>query len=750
MEYNKNFFDPETIPDYALQPAKPAEEFDAAAYDHLYRALSGEKEDLPAEPEALEDVVLVHGPAPFEMTATAEPVDFPAAKQVGSPTGPESMDPAMGAAETAAAAEPFPSILEAAALDSLPAASASTAPGAETEALPVMEASVQPAVEASVQRAAPSAFDGTAESVFDASAEPAALLSAGTAKPLPKPPALPVFTRKADLEKVRKNIVPVPAPVSATMNTKSPVQIASAANSQTEKILNITDLAKHKPITLHIEEDVLIPDVKPDMKSLLCSEGRCRLAEYGVSAGLSGIETLRITGDLTAQTLYLPESGERRKTPVSLETRIPFREDIPVNASGNSFVALDARIESIGVERINERKFRIKADIGICPREYRSRELRMFNGMEGEPVECRRDSIKLMDVAFRKTETIELSEELKLKEGMPDIDKILCCNARVVENHRQINREKAVVNAAVFLNILYEDQEPVLYQGKTDFTQFIKVDDDNAFTMPLTGSRAAFRISNLSIQPKKDERGDCRIFDINMDVDTTIEYYREIEESAVTDLYHLEKEARYATEALEAKCFYGNSLSEATAREIINIPEQFGGSSRVAYLSGAPEVKRSFAEQGKCIVEGVIPVTLLCLSGEEGGEAFCLKHTLDFRSAMEFPGADPGMEPDTEVSLKELWFDPINSRQIEVNAGIAVSTNLFGQNRFELIQSVSLAEPGQPAGKQPGIIVYVASKGDSAWKVAKRYRTPVQKIKNANDLTEDGEIQAGTKLLIIK
>ena len=40
MEYKNDLFGTENIPDFAMQPAKPAEEFDPTVYDKLYEAMT--------------------------------------------------------------------------------------------------------------------------------------------------------------------------------------------------------------------------------------------------------------------------------------------------------------------------------------------------------------------------------------------------------------------------------------------------------------------------------------------------------------------------------------------------------------------------------------------------------------------------------------------------------------------------------------------------------------------------------------
>ena len=49
----------------------------------------------------------------------------------------------------------------------------------------------------------------------------------------------------------------------------------------------------------------------------------------------------------------------------------------------------------------------------------------------------------------------------------------------------------------------------------------------------------------------------------------------------------------------------------------------------------------------------------------------------------------------------------------------------------------------------PGIVGYVVQPGDSLWKIAKRFHTTVDNVKEINGLTGD-ETAAGEKLVLIK
>lgn len=647
MEYKKDLFGTENIPDFAMQPAKPAEEFDPTVYDKLYEAMTKPVDKSPEEEE-----ITVSTYVEDEPVSTLEP---------------------------------------------------------ETEP----------------------------ESVFET--EDVVLVSSDSVEDVEEEEVEPVYVEEQEV--VKDEVAPVMAAKAPTL------KIMPAGDDMISSALNYTEFRKLPETIVHIEEDVLVPDVKPDLERILCVEGKCRLSERDILIGSSGTQSVRIAGDLTVQTLY-SSIGDGDKI-ISIETRLPFREDAPVSVQSNSNLFLTPTIVALDHEKINERKFRIKASVKVDPREYRTKEASILTGFKDDNVEILEDTIRLTDVAFRKTDTIQIEEDLKLKEGASDIDKILCYSVKVVEDHKQIDSEKAVISANVYCNIMYQGEKPEYYQGKTEFTQFIKLDEGNIFNRPLTGGRATFQVTDVSILPKKDDKGDSRLFALNMDVDTTLEYYRELEEPVVKDLYHYSKEVSYDTEALDYMDFSGNSTSEATVREIVNIPDRYGTDSKVVYLSGNPIIRKETAEQGKCVVEGVVPVNVVCLAGEED-LPFSLHEELEFRASIDIPGCRFGMVTDSEAVLKELWYDQINSRQIEINAIVEVASNVFDKGKHELIQNVSFIETDEDFEDKPAIIVYISKDGDDSWKIAKKYKTSIEQIKEVNGLLEDSKIKEGTKLLIIR
>lgn len=201
---------------------------------------------------------------------------------------------------------------------------------------------------------------------------------------------------------------------------------------------------------------------------------------------------------------------------------------------------------------------------------------------------------------------------------------------------------------------------------------------------------------------------------------------------------------------LEAMSLGGSGMAEAAVREIINIPEKYGDIKRVIYIYGDIKNCKSTLEQNRNAVEGTVDITLLCLPEDETKAAFKLSKEIGFKGSMEIPQGRKNMKANSEAAIKELWFDKINAKQIEVNANLSLCSSVYCQEKYQVIQNVCFVENDREQSVRPGMVVYITKEGDSLWDIAKNYRTTMKMITEINGLEEEQEIKSGMKLLIVK
>lgn len=777
MTFKKDPFEFEEIPDYALQPAKEADEynfhyvprgatgrFDPAAYekvlhDSVMQAAESEEQsemlDIQADDASSgfgEPAEGVFAPAQEEAPLAAY-ADSIRAEEMDSAEAEEVKADFVEAEDADADLTE-----EAEAVNAAPEEEAEEV-GADLEEAEEVSAELEAAEEASTSTDLEAAEEASAE--LEAAEEVIAELAATEESKTDFAAAAPVFSKSSTLRPSFQ-----PAFVPKTVPPKIVPTIGSPMNSK----LKLVDMRKKDPVRMTIEEDILVPDVKPDLARILAMDGKIKLSEREIHTAQADGDRIRISGDLILQTLYVPEHMVDGEPIVAIESRIPFKNDMEMKAAPHSDLAITPNIESIDFTIVNERKFRVRAAAVFGVKEYSNVDVEVFEGVRDEEVQMLKEKINLTDVALRKTEAFEIKDDFVLKENMPEILKVLKYDATVVENHKQVTKEKAVINASVYCNVMYlgaeEDSEaskaedtaaepergavPVLYQGKTEFTQFIRLDGDyNPGDQNPAGSKVNFNVTSLNLTAKEDGNGKKNLFGLDMNVDTGLELYKTLEKEVVTDVYHHKKDVQLETDEIGAMALSGSGVAEISAREIVNIPERYGNVDKVVFLSGNVGEKRSFIDQSKSVVEGTITVNLICTSADNKKAAFNVTQDIPFRSAMEIPGITPEMTADHDIVLKELWFDKINNKQIEVNAGILVNTAVSSQQKHQLVKNISLMERPEDDSPLPGIVLYIARPGDTIWKIAKKYRTPIDEIKKVNEIELGKEIKPGTKLLIV-
>ncbi len=540
----------------------------------------------------------------------------------------------------------------------------------------------------------------------------------------------------------------------------SPIKIIPMTGSVITSALNVMDV-KDKPKTrIYIEEDLLVPDIKPDLSEILSMDGKIKLAEREMKLGQNGAETIKIMGDLVVQTLYIPETGSDKEPMISIESRIPFKSDYNVGAAPNSQVLMLPEIETLEFTRINERKFKIKATVILFAKEYQDLQVSIFEGIRDEEVQMLKEKINVTNVAIKVTEDIEVREELTIKDSQPYIGKILKYDINLIENHKQILKEKAVINGSLHCNILYlgcideahPEPEPTLYQGKTEFTHFIKLNQNEDECEMPAGGKASFYLKSFSLTIKESESEEefQNTFIIEADIDTTVEAYRNVEKEVVTDIYHSRKDTNYDTEELCLRSLSGGGASEQTIREIITIPERYGTMDKVSFIT--PNLKESTCtiDEGRIIIEGFLNTKIICMPFEETSNPFSFDHQIPFRSVMDIPGISGNMNSENTLTLKDIWFDKINDKQIELNAGIAISAATSYEEKYRIVKNVSFIEGIENKNYLPALVLYITKSGDNIWKIAKKFRTTIDAIKRLNDLDYATKLTPGTKLLIEK
>ncbi len=538
------------------------------------------------------------------------------------------------------------------------------------------------------------------------------------------------------------------------------------------KTIDFTEIYNEKPVRIYLEEDILVPDIKPDLASILSMSGVISTGEREIKTGMNSEHAVSVSGDIDLKTIYMPEK-KCDEPVISVQSRIPFRAEKSVEIPAFTRLSVMPVIEKIEYSVINERKFRAKITVLLSMREYIKKSLDIFEGISGEEIQLLKEKMTVTDVAAHKNDTMEISESIVLKEALPEPLQILRYDIRAVENNKQITAERAVIGGSIYYSILYlaerEDGDgmaPFMCQGRTDFTQFISLNGAG----DCSGSRVRFDDSDITVKISsgtyenslldedyekaymdsdfKAEQG-RHAFVLEGNLSTTVDVYRNLENEIAADVYHNEKELVFENDEFTCGALEGSSAAEMSIREIVNAPAEYGDIDRIIFVSGKLTDMEASAEYGKQTVSGNLEAEVLLLSTDENIKPFKMQQTIPFRTAMDIAGAKPGMTAECDMHIRELRCDKIGSRQIEITAGIFASGMVYSRETKALIKNPAFLAKEESSERKPQIVIYITKRDDSLWSIAKSFRTTTEKLEKINSLGEGSKIKEGMRLLVI-
>ena len=345
-----------------------------------------------------------------------------------------------------------------------------------------------------------------------------------------------------------------------------------------------TGITEKPKTVITIEEDILVPDTKPDLREILLIDGTAGLTSREIDCINKTDDYINLSGEIELQTLYVPENRQTAGPVIAIQTRVPFKERWHTDIAPGATLIMDSRAEKIEYMVINERKYRVKISLAVMAKECVDSKVDIFEGINGEEIEMLKDRVKITSVSLRKKDAMSISEDLEIKEDA-NPEGILKQDISVAENYKQVTAEKVVINGFIFVNLLYtvtgDNPCESIRQAQTrvEFTQFIPVKQDGGNAI------VSFDGSGLKVKLMHDEE-QGEIFRLEGEIITYLELYTGTEKEIIVDAYHKEKDFICDFREEKSRIPIASSAGESSVREIISPEAAYGEVERILYTTG--------------------------------------------------------------------------------------------------------------------------------------------------------------------
>ena len=513
--------------------------------------------------------------------------------------------------------------------------------------------------------------------------------------------------------------------------------------------VQVTNISEKPKTVITIEEDILVPDTKPDLREILLIDGSALLSSHEIDRINKTDDYIGLSGEVELKTLYVPENRQAAGPVIAVQTRVPFKERWHTDIAPGATLIMDCRAEKIEYMVINERKYRVKISLSIAARECIDRKVDIFEGLSGEDLQMLKERAEITSISLRKKDTLTISENLEIKEE-GNFESILKQDISVAENYKQITAEKIVINGFIYVNLLYtvtgESTCDSIRQAqeRVEFTQFIPIKQQAEGVGSICFDSSGLRVKLV----QDEEQGE--VFRLEGEIITFAELYTVTERDIIVDGYHREKDFICDFTEERSRVPVATSTGEASVREIISPDAAYGEVEKILYTTGEIVESESRGEQGKVITEGTLQAKMICVSlrNEEEPQIFSIRQGVPFRVVTTVPQMTGGEIISAKTQVRDIWAEKINGKQLEFNATVMVGAEIMREVAFKVLTNPAFEESTSKETMAP-MVVYVAGKDDTLWSIAKKFKTSADSVSKLNELEDEGIVQ-GRKLLIIR
>ena len=493
-----------------------------------------------------------------------------------------------------------------------------------------------------------------------------------------------------------------------------------------------------------VENDIIVPDVKPDIARILLLDG-----DAFINGAEAASDELIINGTIRYKILYVSDDPDQPVKSINTTSDFTYPMNIP-NVRQGMNCRVKCGIEHMEYEILNSRKINVKTIVSLYGRAANRLEQYITREFEGlEDIQILRNSVFINSYAGDSETTCTVSETLELPAGKPAIREILRNDVKITGKEFKPGDGKIVANGEINVSTLYigdDETHSIQYmEHEIPFSHLIDLPDVNE----NSSCNMEFEIGELSFEPEEDADGELRMMKGEIMLNVYAEAFGSREIELVEDAYSPNTGINLEKEELRMEELAAESKSQATIKETINIQEDSPEISEVFNVLGRVSLSGSEIMDDRVSVEGAVECDILYLANNEEQPIFCITREIPFKQVFEMKGVKPSMRLDLDTDIEQCSYSMLSAREVEVRFVVGLAGRAVSQVAIPVIVKAD-EQPfdDKRLESRPSITIYFTQPGDTLWRIAKKYSTTVNEVKKNNDIDDSGIIEAGSQILI--
>lgn len=513
-----------------------------------------------------------------------------------------------------------------------------------------------------------------------------------------------------------------------------------------KKPITLDEMARKESVQVIKERDLIVPDGKPDLQSVVQLDGDICIDQIDVSQ-----DRVMYRGRINVCILY--RSIGNQKCMHTMKGSIPIEDFIILDGiNKDQRVDFNYEIEHMSHNILNERKINVKAIMQISVEATGCKETTIITDIQADSViETKEEEIQIVSLCHEKEDKIIVKEDLIIASSKPCVGEILKSCLKIQDE--QVKRTDSEIK----------------YNGMLEAITMYKVAGDEdiqivTHRVPFEGSIESPQEDNemywdckLSVDPSymqlaPDYDGEDRIIECEFIVTAKYCTYNKSTYDTVSDIYCPGKKIKTKEKVLEYMNLKDKVEMAIPRKEAVEFEEDFPEGAEVFNAEVKSTIEDKILKGDRLTLRGMLEIKILLLcKSEEANKLETIMKVVPFTQELEVADIKGKALISPCVDVKDINVYAQTKREVVLEYILDYMAQVFEQSTLNVLEEVDMEDmTKEEMDAYPSMTVYQVKKGDTLWNLAKRYNTTVKDIQELNDIDMPENLREGQKIIILK
>lgn len=491
------------------------------------------------------------------------------------------------------------------------------------------------------------------------------------------------------------------------------------------------------------EGEIILRDNQPDIDIILKCDANIIPEESH-----SEENRLSFKGRLLINILYCGKD----KGVHSISTEVPINDFINIEGADTNMLSnINAVISNVECKKVNDRKFGYKIMSEVNGMVTELAEIEAITDLYDIPREQQQfGNVNTSRTICQKMETFTVTDDITLPATKLPISEILSLSCNITNSEFKPQEDSVNSSGDVSVVILYTSTEggfPELYEFDIPFNFALEAENTDTDSI----ADVNLYIKDCFYNVLENDEGEPKIINMEINVGADINTSQNESNEVLEDAYVLNNDVNFTTTEL---CYSGivcRNRGQCPVKEIVTLDEKCPNMLQIFRATGTVYIDDISIYENKVVIEGAINIDIMYITGNDEMPIYSHSDTIPFTQTIDARGAMDGMEASINANIAHIGFNMLSDREVEVRCALNTNTTVRETRCINLITDVTITPlPPDIIDKIPSMAIYVVKKGDTLWKLAKRFNTTVQSLVDINNIENPDLIYPNQKLIIVK